>query len=513
MTERELARRDGGGRLQLRPAPLRVRWELADLVSSDGHRLRCAFGCGVRAVDRPADRRMLEEALLDGRDAVTAEAVFAHFTPALRAAADRAIAARPGEGWLDAAAGRELGDVIKRAGDAVAFACGVELLAPVDVDLHSPTLERQRLETMERQLAERRAAGQVEHFQRAASLLREFEQLRQAAPTLSAGRLLERVNAADRGSMLEALLMASGERDAAARVYAVAGNHLVTIDPPGGASAMKTIELPADVGPFRSVRPDAVSDPPRRLLIGARTGFVLVHNGADAGAVYRDDATTSPLGFNAIVRWSDSAGYVGTHGEAGVVWWDVDGTASPRARFPIAGPRNLTRLDATTLAFSAGPELYVMGTETPPQPHALAGGGSAASIVGIEQSDRWLYVVREDGTVQVLDRITRELARSEKRCGRVTAVAALPWLGDVRLLLATDDGPVCCIGGDDPLVTQYVSPHRGLKAIAAGGGHVAGVTGDRQRIVLWHAWDGRKPAAEIHVGAATRHRVADVCFA
>jgi hypothetical protein len=83
----------------------------------------------------------------------------------------------------------------------------------------------------------------------------------------------------------------------------------------------------------------------------------------------------------------------------------------------------------------------------------------------------------------------------------------------VRLLLATDDGPVCCVGGDDPLVTQYVSPHRALKAVAAGGGYVAGVTGDRQRIVLWHAWDGRRPVAEIHVGGVARHRVADVCFA
>ena len=123
-------------------------------------------------------------------------------------------------------------------------------------------------------------------------------------------------------------------------------------------------------------------------------------------------------------------------------------------------------------------------------------------------SDRALHVVRDDGTVHTLDRTTRELLRTDRRCGRVAAVASLPWLGDVRLLLATEDGPVCCVGADDPVVTQYVSPHRGLKVVAAGGGYVAGVSGDRQRLVLWHAWDGRRPIAEVHVGAQARHRVA-----
>jgi hypothetical protein len=81
------------------------------------------------------------------------------------------------------------------------------------------------------------------------------------------------------------------------------------------------------------------------------------------------------------------------------------------------------------------------------------------------------------------------------------------------LLLATDEGPVCCVGVDDSLVTQYVSPHRALKALAATNGLVAGVTGDRQRIVLWHSWDGKRPVADVHVGAQTKHRVADLCFA
>jgi len=62
-------------------------------------------------------------------------------------------------------------------------------------------------------------------------------------------------------------------------------------------------------------------------------------------------------------------------------------------------------------------------------------------------------------------------------------------------------------------VTQYASPHRGLRAVAAAADTVAGVSGDRQRLILWKSWDGRKPFAEIHLANVARHRVADICFA
>jgi hypothetical protein len=514
MTERELARRStGDGGLVLRAAPLRLRWELEDLVAGDGHRLRCTFACGVRAVDRPADRRMLEEALLDGRDAVTADVVVAHFAPALRAAATRVAADRAGEAWLADGADRTLADALKQAGDALAFASGVELLAPVEVELHSPTLERQKLEAMERQLAERRAAGQVEHVQRATALLREFEQLRQAAPSLSAGRILERISPTDRGSMLEALLMASGDDGATAKappvLFAVAGPHLVRVDPQHEPPRVELIELPQDLGPFRSARvADAGAE--RRLVLGARSGLMIVDPASPRSSpkLYRDDSLTSPLGFNRAVYWGNAGGICGTHGDAGVVRWDVGEPSSPRARHLLTSARNLCKVDASTLAFSVGSQLYLLPADGEPAAHPMPGAGS---IMGVELSDRALHVVRDDGTVHTLDRTTRELLRTDRRCGRVSAVASLPWLGDVRLLLATEDGPVCCVGADDPVVTQYVSPHRGLKVVAAGGGYVAGVSGDRQRLVLWHAWDGRRPIAEVHVGAQARHRVADAC--
>jgi hypothetical protein len=42
---------------------------------------------------------------------------------------------------------------------------------------------------------------------------------------------------------------------------------------------------------------------------------------------------------------------------------------------------------------------------------------------------------------------------------------------------------------------------------------VAAVSADRQRVILWNSWDGRKPAAEVFLAGLARHRVADVAFA
>jgi hypothetical protein len=100
----------------------------------------------------------------------------------------------------------------------------------------------------------------------------------------------------------------------------------------------------------------------------------------------------------------------------------------------------------------------------------------------------------------------------QHRGGRLRAAGGLPWLGGTRLLLAGEEGPVECVGPDDPLITQYRSPHRGLRVLTGSSDLVAAVSADRMRLVLWHTWDGGKPAAEVYLTALTKHRIADVEF-
>src|SRR3954454_23753492 len=107
LLDNELARRFDGTRLVLRPDPLRVRCSIDDLTSADGHRVRCAFACSVRAIDDPSERRMLAESLLGSKSIAYDSDVAAHFAPALRDAVARVASERNGI-ELVADAGRQL---------------------------------------------------------------------------------------------------------------------------------------------------------------------------------------------------------------------------------------------------------------------------------------------------------------------------------------------------------------------------------------------------------------------
>jgi hypothetical protein len=546
----ELARWKNG-QLELRPQPLRVRWAFDDLVTADGHTLKCTFTCSVQGLPDPTERRMLQEVLLQGQHSVTDQTIATHFTPALRTAAERQVGDKPVAALLEEDAKRAVCDALRAAGKAVAFACGVELLPPFHVDAESPTLQQQRLRAVQRAAAEQQAAGQVEHLQRAAELLKQFHTLRASAPELSAGQVLQQISAADRGSVLQTLLLASANSDGAARraqaLWAVAGPYLVRVDVAGDGTAPQTrlIELPESAGPLRSVQPAEV-DGEQVMLVGARSGVLVVRPDAPAQAtIYNDPELDSPLGFNRVIYWPEQDRFVGCHGDGGIVQWargdaapaDVLRTAElqPPGTLPPPRPQPQTLSNGSIVASVAGAG-GAMTRAAGPRNVQLAGGGRLvfslgaelrglrpdgtfelspevdADIVAILPDERRLYVVHEDGTVLVRDRSSLEVTSRERRTGRVRAAAALPWLGEVRLLLAGDDGPVQCVGFDDQLVTQYATVHRGLRLLAGSPAMVAAVSPDRQRLIIWNSWDGRRPAAEVAVAALARHRIADVAF-
>jgi hypothetical protein len=506
LTGRDIARRIEGA-THVRTSPLRSRVRLSALTSSDDHSLEVTFTCGIAALDTHVERQMLTEAFLSDRDAVSADDVLGHFSPALRAAAARAIAKQPAEYWLNDSSRAELIETLRAAAKPVAFNCGVELLPPFELSVESPTLQREKLETMQRKLDERRAAGQVEHVQRAAEMLKQFQALRDATPGLSPGQILDRVNPADRGSMLETLLLATssgGERE----LWAVAGPNLVRINPRVEPPTTQLIPLPTHLGPLRSVQPTEINGR-NRLLIGAQTGVFLFDVAArDEIVEYADAEITSPLGFNSVVRMNDLI--FATHAEAGLVAWRGDEKQPAFAIRPQEQrPANATALDEQRVIYSAGGNVFIADSDGKVLP--VSNGGEAVMFIAVE--DDHVLIVRATGLVEQLDRASFQRTASAKRAGDICSAGLLPWLGSTRLLLATEDGPVQCIGTDDPLVTQYASPHRGLRAVAAAADTVAGVSGDRQRLVLWKSWDGRKPFAEIHLAGIARHRVADVCFA
>ena len=511
LTGRDIARRTDGGGTAVRTSPLRSRLRLSSLTTADDHAIEVTFACGIAALDNPVERQMLTEAFLSDRDCVSADDVMAHFTAALREAAARAIAKRQAEHWLDESSRAELIDTLRSAAKPVAFNCGVELMPPFELSVESPTLQREKLESMQRKLAERRAAGQVEHVQRAAELLKQFQSLRDATPGLSPGQILDRVNPADRGSMLETLLLATSGAQAEQPLWAAAGPGLVRVDPRAETPATKIIPLPSDLGPLRSVQPGELEGV-RGLLVGAQSGVMWVDPQRPQEArTFADRAITSPLGFNSVVVAGNTI--FATHGEAGLVAWRTDADNGDMPAFTVRPqdgqrPAHAAALDDRRILYSAGGGVFLADDEGKVLPVST---GDAVAMIAV--ADDHVLIVRATGLVEQLDRQTFNRVTATQRAGELSSAGLLPWLGSTRLLLATTDGPVQCVGSDDPLVTQYASPHRGLRAVAAAADTVAGVSGDRQRLILWKSWDGRKPFAEIHLANVARHRVADICFA
>jgi hypothetical protein len=339
--------------------------------------------------------------------------------------------------------------------------------------------------------------------------------------------VLQQISPSDRGAVLQTLLLASAKQRGADRLWAVAGPYLVRIDVQGGPVRPQLFPLPPTLGPLRSISTAQV-DGKRVLLAGARSGFMLIDTEKPSEPrLFADRGVESPLGFNRVIYWGTRNGFAASHGDAGIVRWDPNEPDAPRStlrpdRFLVgepmvtsdsgsthtAGPRNLQVLNERSLLFSAAARLFVTDMEGV---QAIA-TESNSEIISIFRDDGRLIVVHEDGTLSALDPATLELSSIGRRGARVRSAAALPWLDTTRLLLAGDDGPIQCIGFDDQLVSEYQSPHRGFRVLAGSPDLLAGVSSDRQRLILWQTWDGRQPLTEVYLTGLTRHRIADIAF-
>ncbi len=397
-------------------------------------------------------------------------------------------------------------------------------------------------------------------------MLKTYQRIRQEAPDLSAGQVLEQVNPVDRGAVLQALLRASAKNATSADLWAASGEALVRIEirpvgdggaggPNGIAPRTEIVSLPDSLGPLRSVRP-AVVGGKRALLVGARFGLIVFWpGGANPPEYYRDPVAAgmqSQLGFNSAIHLPDTNEFVAAHGDAGIVRWAAGRYDAPVAairceRFgstavaskPVPqpsliaaqsaaatmatfatpsgaaarppGPRNLVALAEGQVCFSIGERFGLVDPENAGDFRLLRTDG-AAEILALIPDGRRIAAVHEDGSICSISRSTWDSACVQAPGARLRSAGALPWLGGTRLLLAADEGAVQCLGVDDPLITQYNSPHRGLRTIAGSTEWVIAVASDRGRLIVWNSWDGHRPAGEVHISGLTRHRVADIAF-
>ena len=504
----EIARKHSGS-LVLVSTPVRIKWELTDLSTSDPHLLRVTLHAAIRALNDPIERKMLEEVFLSERSAVTVSQVNAHFLSPLHEVAERAVKAKSAEHWLADAGRSELCELLKKTASDIGFACGLELVPPVRLEVDSPTLTQHQLQVMHRTLAEQQAVGRVEHFQKAVDLLQKLESQRGTVATTGVTMAIDALNPADRGAMLKTLLLAGSTKSASTALWAVAGTTLINASLDSGVPT--AYELPATLGPTRSLQAATIDD---RLhwLIGARDGVIVAPvDDLRAATCYRDGGTETQQGFSRVL--ARNGVLIACHSDAGIVLWDLGQPERPAKAWRPADlsgcPRHLHPLGATSYLFALGGQLAVLTGDGAVQRMAT----NSSNIVSIIPAEHRFIIAYEDGTLRAFERATRSLITLEHRGQRISTAAGLPWLGGQRLLLAGDDGTVDCVGIEDDLLSQYASPHRGVRRVVASTSHVAALSGDRTRVILWNSWDGKTPAREISLARVTSHRAADLWLA
>jgi len=483
----------------------RAKWVFDDLVTADGHRLTVAFAAALRTVPEAAERQLFEETFGAAAESVGDDVVVAHFATGLAAAATELAARQNVESALSEDFRGRWIDALRTAANAIAFGCGVEVLPPLSVEVSSPSLRRERLEQMQRTAARRQTADRVENFQRTADLLKQWESLRSSSPSITPGKMLEQLNPADRGSMLEMLLMASAGEGTQRNLWAVAGPHLVQIDFKKDAPQPRLIDLPTTAGPLRSVQ---VID--ERVLVGARNGVLIVDPAnSDRPEVYLDPDLVSEHGFSDAVFCFD--GVWAVHRDGGIVGWRSALVGRPQRAIrsgELGGATKCLLRHHDRLLVAVGERLVSLTNSDPLTTLATL----PAPIVAVLEMDERIILATEDGTVAIHHAQTLEKISDSRPVGRLSGAALLPWLSSARLLLTTPDGPIYSVGLDDQLVMQYAGPQLGARAVAASAATVAAMSADRQRIIFWNAWDGRRPAGEIHLANIARHRIADIAF-
>ena len=534
----------------------------ADAIRSrDGYDVRVTVRLPVRLHESSIDRAAFAKAVGDGR---TVDGSAERIVKLVEESVQKALAAAAdgdAEELLASAAG--FAEAAASAARGPLFAAGLMLDGDATATVDAPTLRQRQAEQAAADAA-RTAAD------RADDLLRRFEDIRRQSPDVPPGRLLMALPPEDRRDALLKLFEAAGSQPR--KLLLAAGINLYELDPPRHLRAAPALIDPndADVGPYRCVR-HVETGGALNLLFGARDGVVLtstahvtLNRDFAKGKVLRSpesrrfghafsSVTLAPprggsrdiwashreLGLqvwgapmSADADWRDRGRKVLSETELRVALNELLGTssqASPADVFPskpvwvsAMGPWKwddrsgvaVCVTDGISRSALIGVALRSEAVATSTFDFSLEASLDEPIIEMFAVNDRHLTAISTGGT---LLRITQErgdaLVHQTTIVPRpVTAAAAVPWLGDVRVAACVADGPVVVAGPDDDVRVEYRSEHKGFAAVAASGGRLAAVTGDRTRVVVWNLHEPERPVLDLYVLGDTRSRVADVAF-
>lgn len=507
----ELARRLADGSILLRSTPVTIRVALDPADTADGHAVLAEATLTVAVSPTPADRQLLAEELLSaGRDRLGIDDLVRAVTPVLAEAFAHEVAARTADAVLAPGARTDLARALAAAVDRWAFRVGLVVLPPATVAVSSPSVEAQR--------EHERRAREVE---RLAELTARFARIRGEHPDVPPAALLQQVAPDDRGAILQAALRA-GTTHPAAGVLAVSGEAVVELlahpDPAGSdPDALRPAlrihpTAGAALGPLRSV---ARADD-GLLAVGARDGVMLLDPAAD------DDGTSARTfptaaagaggrGFSRVIVEPSAGRVLACHGELGVIAWSL-ATRHELHRWPAEGEvLDLIRLRDGHVVVGERRAARLLVAEAQ---HKLTSFDADLVALATDEDAPAVacHAILADGSIVTFGPATPTRVVRRPAPGVVTAAAG--WRSPIgfRLLRSTGAAALEAIGLDDPVTLHYAAgAHAGCRMVGGAGATLAAVSADRQRVIVWNAWQTARAAGEANLTAATGHRIAGLC--
>ena len=493
LREHELARRSDGApdAIEARSAPLPVTIALEPPATDrDGLAVHGQIVLRIGVGPSPADRQLLVDELLRGSAAIEVESLQRMLAPTVRAAAADVIGAISAAEAMGRCGKHAVADAVRRAADRVAYRFGLVVGAAVDLEMHCPAIiERQR------------HARQIEELERSREIAARFADLQAANPGMLPGELLAILDPAHRDATLAGVLRGAAPRPQ--RLWIASGNHLVAtvVDQTGQPSIAHLIEAP-ELGPLRSIRPIAWQGQ-TRLAVGCRAGVILMDPESPGDRTVFRSAAQTDRGFNAVA--TDGRRVFSCHGELGLIAWSVE-DARELHRWPAEAALGVLVIDDGAILLAERRRVRTLrGDEL----HLLL--EFDADLISLVADNSTCYALLGDGQVIAFGRSTP----TRRRPWPATVTAGGGWASPIgfRLLRATGSTGVESFGFDDAILQHFACPAAAMRAVGGAGTTVAAVSPDRQRLVVWNAWNPAQPAGEISVTAATHHRIADIAFA
>jgi hypothetical protein len=287
------------------------------------------------------------------------------------------------------------------------------------------------------------------------------------------------------------------------RLLAVVGKEVLAFDPTSNLRRDAPREIydfkHGGLGYVRSAR-TAVTERGRVLLCGAQYGIYVVGEGENAATARELRLPGKPRGQGGVNAASSFDGFVyGSHSEAGVCQWDLDGIQRPQALFPEVtsrydSTRGVTVSDRGRLFFAAGPNIYAHDLVRPDRPLVVFRGTDESITAFVKTRDEVFAGTRRGRVLRwSVEDPGSPRALHVRKANPIFMLRTAELYGDAHLLIGAKEHGLTAVSLEDGRSLDYRSPDQ-IRWVDGASDHLYGVTRGGYAIHVWEAGRIEEPA-------------------